>query len=263
MAEAAKKIQTSYPYWMSMYVGLTGGAGQRKTGTTPAATTDVRLLGGQTNLSTSKVRVADFGSTRYGESGPLQMQTDVALVTMFGKRDGAHPIKYWGGRYLHRSGQKLRAEVLNVGGESGGYLVFVGRPERGNRQQIDEPEGRPQEYIVVSAGLDGTAEKTTQGISVGGFDHDLLFTGALTDMAAASIGIRIVDHAGAPWCDPNSYVPLWAVAGRASGDVPCLRWPVSYFLPRGEYIQVGFQNALAADTPESNGTVTFEAVRLS
>lgn len=258
-----EQVQTSYPYWMAFNVGLTGVAGQRKSSETPAASVAVRLLGGQTNLVTSKAKLADFSEKRLGASGPLRMSTDIAVAAMFGKRDGAEPIKFWRGRPLVRKGQKLSAEVYNVGPESRGYLVAIGRPDQTDRPLIELPEGCPQVYVTVDAGLDGTALKTTDSIRVGGFTYDVLITGALTDMAAASIGIRIVDHLGAAWCDANSFVPVWAVAGRASGERPCLSWPVSYFLPRGEYFTAAFQNAVAADTPESNGRVTFEALRLS
>ena len=119
------------------------------------------------------------------------------------------------------------------------------RPDFGKRRPQRLPDLQPE-----------PAQKRSRHVA-------LLVMGAFTDLVQPSTSVRIIDHTGTPWCNANSYVPLWAVAGRGAGQVNVQRWPIFYYLPAREYMQFAFQNAVAADGPESNGTVTLEALRLS
>lgn len=262
MAVEANKVKTSFPYWLSIAVGLDGVAGNRKTGNTLEADADLFLRGGTTNLSTSKAKIGDFSQTSLGSSGPLQMGADTPLLAMFGKRDSARPVLPWGGNFTLLKGGKIRSDVLNVGGESRGHLVFVAEPTQSDRPAVVVPDNKPMGYFSVNAGFTGVASEP-KSTTTNPLSFDVLILGAYTDLVQASTSIRIIDHTGQAWCNPNSYVPLWAVAGRVASQLPVVRWQAAYYLPAREVMQIGFQNAVAADTPESNGSVTFEYVRLS
>lgn len=258
-------VQTSHPFWLPVPVGLTGAAGERKTNPTAAALEDLRVVGGRTNLVTSKGQISDYTKgARAGRSGPLQMEADIPLLAMFGKRDSARPLVPYPPQFTLKRDARLRTEVLNVGGESRGYLVFDCVPVAGDGGDYDPAylAGLNNFYFTLDMGFGAVAEERKSDQSTS-YNFDLLILGAFTDTAAASIGVQIFDHMGRPWQPLDTYVPVWAVAGRGAGQMPINRWVTPYLLPAGHTINCLFQNAVAADGPENNGSITFECLQLN
>jgi hypothetical protein len=257
------QYMTKFPFWIPLDAGLTGAAGERLPVQSSSPQYDVNIVGGSTDLITSQAIFGDFTRTDFGSSGPLQMASMAPLLAMLGKRDSALPRRDWPARYPLPKNTKLRGEVLNVGGENRGHLVFAAEPLNVVEDAIpqERSNGVNMFYFSLEMNFSAIAEEDTSDESVE-FDRDLLIIGAFTDTAAASIGVRITDPKGRNWCPPNDFVPVWAMAGRGAGSLPVLRWSEPVLLSKGEILRAAFKNAVAADTPESDGTITFECLEL-
>jgi hypothetical protein len=264
MARAANnRYYTKFPAWIPVSVGLTGVAGERKVNPTPEYPYPVKIVGGSTDAVTSQGTFSLIAQSAPGTTGPARSPGDIPLLALFGKRDGAEPRRNWPPRWELARNQKLRTDVLNVGGESRKHLVFACEPLGVEEQDMpmEQVSGQNMFVFTVDMDLTGAAEEIVSP-PMSSLTSDLLIIGAFTDTSAASIGVRVTDHLGRTWCPNSEFVPVWAMAGRGAGDLPVMMWHEPYFLPKQEVMKLSFRNAVLADTPESNGSITFVALQL-
>lgn len=255
---------TKYPYWLPLPIGLTGLAGERKQVLSNEAPRDLLIVGGSTDLMTSKVRFGDYRIASLGDSGGLRMREEVPILSVGGKRDSAVPVRRWPSAYRLQKQNRIRGDVLNVGPESRGHFVLACEPLEVEEYPIrpERSAGQNMFYFTLQSNFTSTALEQTAARSER-YEWDLLIIGAYTDSTAASTGVRITDHLDRQWCPPADFIPLWALCGRAASQLPLLRWHEPYFMPRGSVIYANFRNAVTADAPEASRSITFECLQLA
>lgn len=230
-------IQTGSCYWMPADVGLSGadGVGETKTAIIKAPRTDIDIIGGITDLFNAQVLVTDVKGL------PLWSESLVPILALFGTRDSAEPLRQLKRPQRLTTNGRLRAEVLNVIGESGGTLVFVGLPneERPKTEPtltdphlIGEPFFLQLGSKFTSSALDHTSGETNPQ------DDPVVVWGAITDLNSALV--RLYGADGTPWM--SDFTPVWALAGRPAGVYPVMDWLRPYVIPPGGIIKSEFQN---------------------
>lgn len=233
-------------------VGLTGVADERKSCGTSRVDEHLRVLGATMNLEDSR------GVLKTGNGRAIFSESDVALLNMFGIISRAEPFVPYTPHHFLGSGDSIKVDVINVGGEGSatdpGHLVFVADPDASLKTTLPDNLGLPF-WLELACGLDGTAGKSVP-VSTPQDDRPLVVWGMSTDMSTTFV--EITDAEGQVWM--KEPVPVWAVCGLASGQVPRFIWPRPYVIPTAKSLRIKVTNA--ATSPVTGGTITLIASRL-
>jgi hypothetical protein len=258
MSENRKPTPTGTVYYMPAPIGLTGVNGETQIATTKDANESVNIIGGMCDLNYSFGKVTDLRSVG------LWSDDQVPLLTMFGMSGSARPLLYYKRPLPLMAGARLRAEVLNLTGETGGHLVYVGllQSEAKNVPALLNPQDNGEMYIIpVNSKFSGVLNQRTT-TETNPEDRDVVVWGAFTNLGEALI--RITGADGRQWM--NDPTPVWAVCGKRFGVTPILYWPRPYALPRQRTLKFEFLNVgeLQAGvlTPEASGQIYLIAQKL-
>lgn len=220
-------------YWLPASIPLTSTANEVQYATTPEAKADLQIVGGATNLTVSSFKARDIG-------GGLLLANDyLPILSQFGKRDSARPVHYYPTPIPLGFGNRIELEVKNAasGAEAAGSVVFVAIPDEPAHGEVElVGRGHPSGFFV-NANFTGSANDHTTRQSPE-LDSDFVICGAYTDLASATL--RITGIYAEAWM--TEFVPVWALAGRRTADVPALMWPRKYLIKRGSTITVDFKN---------------------
>lgn len=242
--------QTGSCYWMPAQVPFSGVDGERKVATTKDAEDRIKIVASTTNLVTSFAKVTDLKGTG------LWSEETVPVLSMFGKRDSARPWLYFKRHLPLIANARIRAELLNVGSEGAGHLVYLALPQSEESEQpsLANPQDVGENFIIpVDAKFTGTLNEDTS-TETNPQEEDLVIWGAITNLNSALV--RLTGADGRNWM--NDPTPVWAVAGRAASELPILYWPRPYALPRQRTIKFSFKNAAS----ENGGGIYLVAQKL-
>lgn len=218
--------------WLPATIPFTSTLNETQFGTTQDVKADLLVVGAMTNLTGATVKVGDV-------SGRASLASElVPILSLFGKRDSARPIFYFPRVVPLGFGNRIETEAKNAGTEASGHVVFVGVPQEQPQAQIDGLDAQGLPFVFsVDAKFTATANEINS-LATPEQDQNVVIHGAFTNMASAQL--RVQGVAGEQWC--NDFTPVWAMAGRATSQLPVLLWPRPYLVPKGSSMTIDFKN---------------------
>jgi len=246
-----RPIITGVPFYLPVAVPFTGVVNESVTVyTTPGQRVGpLEIIGGVTDLESAE---AQFTL----DKRPLFSSENIPLVTKFGKPDGPKPIfRYQPPAHLNHR-QRIRADILNVGGEGAGTFVFICRQvgiEGPMVQALMDYQGQgAEDTIVLDSKFAGTALNDITLNTTPVVDDDFIWKTLHTNLAGdASVRIGGID--GRSWMD--EFVPLWALAGRANSVLPNQTVDPLCFIPAGYQVSIEFKNEGVGGVAATSGKV--------
>lgn len=249
-------VQTRSPFFLPVAVPFTATVNE-----TAQVSTNPALAPGQNRDLSGDLEILGMTSDLVNVTSSFRLNKRtiwsddrVPLPMYFGKPDGPKPVRWLEKPLIVPQGYRLYSDLLNVGGEPAGTLVYVGRTRGDTVNHVLVPEGDGTDDVIeIDSNFTGVADEIKQ-VSSAIIDDDFLIYGLHTNLSDASVEITGVG--GTPWM--QEAVPLWAVAGRGTSEHPNQRLHQPYLIPHGYKILMKFYN----DGAEASGQLFLKGRRL-
>jgi hypothetical protein len=252
-----RPLITGAPFFLRVDIPFTSTAAETATVYTTQAQNagDLEILGGVMNLESVQGKYSVAGAPIWGSSNtPLAMD--------FGKPDGPKPIIFHQPTLPLGHRQQIKFDLVNTGAEGPGTLVLLCRQKNVPAPQAQalldyQGKGRRSRHDIDS-GFAGTAlnqvvPKTSEVI-----DDDFIWKSMHTNLSGASVRIFGIDGRG--WMD--DFIPLWALAGRATSQIPNQPVQPPVFIPAGFKVGFEFKNEGDGATAETSGRLWLDGQRI-
>jgi hypothetical protein len=252
-----RPLITGVPFFLPVAVPFTGVANEALTVfTQPKQTSgDLEIIGAVMDLESVQGQFTI-------DKRPIFSSENIPLAMYFGKPDGPKPIIWHQPTTPLASRQRIRADLINTNGEGEGTLVFICRQlgvSAPMSQALMDYQGQGSpDVVVIDSGFTGTALNDTKQNSSPRTNEDFIWKTLHTDLQGASV--RIVGIDGRSWMD--DFVPLWAIAGRATSVLPNQTIQPQCFIPAEASIKFEFKNVGVGGVAEASGKVYLGGQRI-
>jgi hypothetical protein len=252
-----RPLITGAPFFLKMAVPFTSTPAETVTAYTTQAQNagDLEILGAVMDLESVQGKFSIAGDPIWGSSNsPLAMD--------FGQPDGPKPIVFHQPTMRLGRRQQIRADLLNVGGEDAGTLVFLCK-------QLDVPVPQAQALLDyqgkgrrskhdIDSGFAGSALNDIKANTTEVIDQNFIWTSMHTNLAGATVRIFGIDGRG--WMD--DFIPIWALAGRATSEIPNQAIQPPVFIPAGHKVGFEFKNEGVGGVAETSGRLWLGGQRI-
>ena len=252
-----RPLITGVPFFLPVTIPFTGVVNEKVTVyTNPAQNVgDLDVIGAVMNLESVE---GQFTLDRQ----PLFSSENIMLAGLFGKPDGPKPIIYHHPPKRLSERQRIRADLLNMAGEGAGWMVFICRQvgvEGPMTQALLDYQGQGnRSTIVLDSLFAGTALNDIKRNTTPIINDDFIWKSSLTNLKGASVRISGID--GRSWMD--EFVPLPALAGRPTSQIPNQAMDPVCFIPAGYAIGIEFKNEGVVGVAEASGKIELGGQRI-
>jgi hypothetical protein len=255
-----RNIQTETPYILRVDVPFTADAGEQVT-----VYTEVPLsIGGNSDKSAIEIMgmltdleeaTALFTFTVNGNG--IWSSDQIPLAINFGKPGSDKPVIMLERPITIGRGQRIRGDLVNVGGEGAGTLYFIACQKRDNDPRVTLPdELGADDTLIIDSALSGVADERPARQTSAIQEEEFLVYDIHTNLNNATVRLFGID--GVPWSESDLHV--WAFAGRAADAKPRRRLRKPYLIPAGHKMSAEFINGPGADV-DAAGQIFLKGVR--
>lgn len=255
---ARRPLITGVPFYLPVAVPFTATLNEAATVYTTKAQTagDLEIIGGIMDLETVQ---GQFTLDKL----PLFSSENIPLAMYFGRPDGPKPVIWHQPPVPLGSRQRIRADLVNTGAEPAGTLVFICRQlgvEAPMSQALMDYQGQgAPDVIVIDSLFAGSALNDIKPNTSARIDDDFIWKTLHTTLGGDA-SVRISGINGRLWMD--EFVPLWALAGRATSQIPNQPMQPQCFIPADYAIGIEFKNAGVGGVAVASGKVFLGGQRI-